>query len=73
MKKIFLFCLMACSSSAAYGQLLNPTVIQQDTDIILQNTDVYYNPFAPPGPMDTRQNLCNEADLLNDPNGVGSQ
>ncbi|HZK75430.1 MAG TPA: hypothetical protein VFD13_00855 [Candidatus Kapabacteria bacterium] len=73
MKRIFLFSLLVCWPALVFGQVVNPTVIQQDTDIAIHNTDVYYCPFAPPDSMDTRANLCNESDLLNDPNGVGNQ
>ncbi|HZK76058.1 MAG TPA: hypothetical protein VFD13_04040 [Candidatus Kapabacteria bacterium] len=60
--------------SLALGQsFVNPDTIYQSGDIILQNTDAYYNPFAPPGDSDTRENLSNQSDLLRDPNGVGNQ
>ncbi len=57
MKYIFLFCLIGCLSRAAFGQVVNPTIIYQDTDIALHNTDVYYRPFAPPNSTDTRMGL----------------
>jgi len=50
---------------------INPDTIYQHGNIILHDSDVYYSPFAPPGAMDTRKNLCNISDRVNDPNGVG--
>ncbi len=73
MKRIVFFILINCWPALAFGQVVNPDTIQQAGDIYLQNTDVYYCPFAPPDSLDTRANLCNESDLLNDPNGVGNQ
>ena len=55
------------------GQVVNPTVIQQDTDIALHGTiDVYYKPFAPPALTDTRIGLSNMGIKLDDVNGVGN-
>ncbi len=73
MKPIFLFCFTVASTASAAQDSINPYVIQQHCNIILQNTDVYYNPFAPPGPLDTRLNLCNESDQLRDSDGIGNQ
>ncbi len=49
---------------------INPYHIALPDTIILQNTDVYYKPFAPPVPTDTREQLSNIAYELRDPNGV---
>jgi hypothetical protein len=51
----------------------NPDTTQQAGDIYLQNTNVYYCPMTPPDAANTRDSLCNESDLLRDPNGVGDQ
>jgi hypothetical protein len=50
---------------------VNPTDLQQRKNIILQNTDVYYEPFAPPGTHDVREYLSNRGDVYHDPDGVG--
>src|SRR5579863_6562202 len=73
MKRIILFCSFACWPAAlAFGQVVNPTTIYQDTDIALHFTNVYYRPFAPPGDSDTRTNLCGISTMLRDPDGVGN-
>ena len=72
MKRIFLLTLLASWPLAASAQsFVNPDTIYQHGNIILQNTNVYYRPMAAPRDTDTRVNLCNESDLLRDPNGVG--
>src|SRR5665213_2819845 len=71
MKRIFLLSLVFLWPTAlAFGQVVNPTVIYQDTDIALHLTDVYYHPFAPPAPTDTSWNLSCIASELRDPDGV---
>ena len=71
MKYIVPFCLIACWPVAASAQsFVNPDTIYKSGDIYIQNTDVYYNPFAP-DTSDTRGSLSNEAPQLLDPNGVG--
>jgi hypothetical protein len=73
MKHIILFCIIACCPRIAASQdTINPYNIQQPMTIILQNTDVYYKPFSPPGAMDTRANLCNESDQLRDSDAIGN-
>jgi hypothetical protein len=69
MKRAIAFYLLLCSPTA-FAQQINPTVIFQRDTIILQNTDAYYWPFRPPSSTDTRENLCNIAEELRDPNGV---
>ena len=71
-RMLFLVLLTLCPLAVRAQSYVNPDTTQQQGDIILQNTDVYYKPMAPPGPMDTRENLCNQSDVYNDPNGVGS-
>jgi hypothetical protein len=74
MKGIFLIFIVACCPRIAASQdTINPYNIQQPMTIILQNTDVYYNPFAPPSDSDTRANLCNESDQLRDSDALGNQ
>ncbi len=74
MKQLLIICLLMCSPCITLAQdTINPYNIQQPMTIVLQNTDVYYNPFAPPGPMDTRANLCNESDQLRDSDAIGNQ
>ena len=71
MKYPLLFCLIIASSATpAFGQVVNPTVIQQDTDIALHNTNVYYSPMAPPADTDTRAWLSNISMMLRDSNGL---
>jgi hypothetical protein len=58
MKQIVLFYLILCWPAAlAFGQVVNPPVIYQDSDIALHNTDVYYCPFAPPDSTCARMQL----------------
>ena len=65
--------LMACWPRMAASQsYVNPDTIQQSGDIYLQNTDVYYCPFAPPDSTDTREALCALSDVLLDANGIGN-
>src|SRR5437899_233008 len=72
MKRSFLICLlMVWPVAMAFGQVVNPTQIYQDSDITLHNTNVYYYPFAPPGDSDTRVNLCAISSILRDPDGAG--
>lgn len=54
------------------GQVVNPTVIHQDTDIALHHTDVYYAPMAPPADTDRRDFLSCISHELRDPDGVRS-
>ncbi len=56
--------------SASAQDSINPYSIQQKGNIILQNTDVYYKPFGPPDSTDTRAELCNEAQMLLDSDGI---
>ncbi|HET6401371.1 MAG TPA: hypothetical protein VFH95_08225 [Candidatus Kapabacteria bacterium] len=73
MKHLILFCIIFGIPVAAFGQsFVNPDTIYQKGDIILQNTDVYYCPFAPPGDSDTRENLSNESDLFRNPDGASA-
>ncbi len=75
MKKLTILCLWVTMllPALAFGQsYVNPDTIYQSGNIILQNTDVYYCPFAPPDSMETREGLCAEADQILDPNGVGN-
>jgi hypothetical protein len=72
MKQLFLFGLLAFLPVSASAQsFVNPDTIYQAGDIYLQNTDVYYCPFAPPSDTDVRAYLSFESDVLRDPNGVG--
>jgi hypothetical protein len=48
----------------------NPAVIYQQDTIILQDSDVYYAPYAPPVSTDTREQLCCIAKELADLDGV---
>jgi len=74
MSKFIAIALLLLGTGPLFAQdTINPYTIQQRSTIELHHTDVYYNPFAPPGDSDTREKLCNESDLLNDPNGVGSR
>ena len=71
MKHLFLFCIIFCAPAAiAFGQVVNPTIIYQDTDIALHHTDVYYHPFAPPDSNDVRENLSNESERFRDSDGL---
>ena len=73
MKRTFLFIVILAWPGIILGQsFTNPDTIHQHGDIIIQNTNVYYCPVTPPSDTDTRAELCNESDLINDPNGVGS-
>ena len=73
MKHIILFCLIVSLPRIATSQdSINPYNTQLPDNILLQNTDVYYCPMAPPGPYDVRGYLSNVSDILRDPNGVGS-
>jgi hypothetical protein len=56
-KYLLFLCIVVGTSRAAFSQVVNPTIIYQDTDIALHNTDVYYRPFAPPDSTDTRMGL----------------
>ena len=71
--KGILYCMLMLSPIAAAAQVVNPTVIQRDTDIALHFTDAYYAPYPVPGDSDTRINLSNENDIILDSNGVGNQ
>jgi len=51
---------------------VNPDTTQQAGDIYLRDSDVYYAPFAPPASYDVRDSLCEIADMLMDPDGVGT-
>lgn len=79
MKRILLICLFigspltAFPSRAVAQDSINPYTIHQACNIILQNTDVYYCPFTPPDPTDTRDFLSNVSDILRDSNGIGDQ
>ena len=52
--------------------MINPTVISQPHTIVLQNTDVYYAPFAP-DTIDAPFKLSNVASRLTDSNGLFSR
>lgn len=70
----FLLAIVLLLPSLANAQyFVNPEYTQQAGDIILQNTDVYYCPVAPPGPHDVREYLSNMSDIFRDPNGVGTR
>ncbi len=71
MKRIILLALLAIPWAALAQDSVNPYLIQQHGNIILQNTDVYYNPFAPPGPFDTREKLSSLSAFYQDSNGIG--
>jgi len=71
MKHFIFFCFILFRPAiGAAQQFVDPDTIQQSGDIILQNTDVYYKPFAPPASTDTRAQLSNQAAYLRDSNGV---
>ncbi len=71
MKRIFLFIFLSCLPLAAVAQdSINPYTIHQTCNIVLQKTDVYYYPYSPPAPTDTREQLSCIAAELRDPNGV---
>jgi hypothetical protein len=69
MKWLF-FCLLIVLPVSALAQVTNPAVIYQQDTIILQDSDVYYAPYAPPVPTDTREKLCCIAKELADLDGV---
>ena len=73
MKKIFLFYFIALSPVLAVAQdSINPYSIHQACNIVLQNTDVYYNPFLPPAPTDIRAYLSNQSAILRDSDGLAN-
>lgn len=72
MKYLIVFTILACSSLANAQQYINPMKLGQSGDIILQNTNVYYSPMAPPDSTDVRDSLSNLGSLLVDPNGIGT-
>jgi hypothetical protein len=73
MKHFILFCLIVCLPRIAASQsFVNPDTISQAGDIYLQNTDVYYAPFAAPDSTDSPVALSNQADVYLDPNGAGN-
>jgi hypothetical protein len=72
MKYFLLFFGLVLSIPAFSQDSINPYNIQQHGNIILHNTDVYYNPFAPPDPTTSRDSLSNEVSFLTNPNGNGS-
>ncbi len=67
---IFFVLVLPLSSRVAAQDSINPYNIQQSCNILLQNTDVYYNPFDPPALTDTRAELCNESGMLLDSDGI---
>ena len=69
-----IICLIMCWPGLALCQdSINPYSIQQHCNIILQNTDVYYNPFAPPDSNVTREQLSNQGGALSDSDGINVQ
>ncbi len=67
---IFLLCSSALTTKAVAQDSINPYNIQQSCTITLQNTDVYYNPMKPPGPLDSGQNLSNQSIMIRDSDGM---
>jgi hypothetical protein len=66
-----LLVLLLCWPLAAWGQdSINPYNIQLPANIILQNTNVYYNPLDTPAWTDTREALSSESQVLVDSNGA---
>ena len=73
MKRFVITLIVIICPIRAFGQVVNPTTIYQDTDIALHGKlNVYYRPFAPPGDSDTRTNLCGISTILRDSDGVGN-
>ncbi len=70
MKTIVLFILIFLANVANAQDSINPYVIQQKCNIVLQKTDVYYRPMAPPWPTDTRTALSSQGNRILDSNGV---
>ena len=72
MKYTFLICFIVSLPGVLHSQrYYDPPVIQQQGDIYLQDTNVYYCPYNPPDSLlDTRENLCNFHAQLTDPNNL---
>jgi hypothetical protein len=72
MKTIFFFLVLLLSCEIAFAQhFINPIELSQSGDIILQDTDVYYNPYAPPAATDVRDSLSCVYSIIADPNLLG--
>ncbi len=66
----FFVLVLPLSSRVAAQDSINPYNTQLPNNILLQNTDVYYNPFDPPGLLDSAQNLSNQSIMIRDSNGI---
>ena len=67
-----LLCLTLFAPLTAWAQdSINPYNIQQHCNIMLQATDVYYCPYAPPSPYDIRDSLSNQYTIVTDRNWCG--